>query len=154
LEFNGTGVSILPNFSPWQHVFLTLAERTIPQTGCHLIWLLALLLSPYQSLRNFTPKGNLLKPFTCDNHPGVHGLSILFFAVVLTHVVPLIILSFVHGDVKPENFLLGQPGSPDEKKLFLIDLGLGMILFKIVSCFQCTVAFAKKHCTLNRMLMA
>jgi serine/threonine protein kinase len=34
---------------------------------------------------------------------------------------------FVHGDVKPENFLLGQPGSPDEKKLFLIDLGLGML---------------------------
>lgn len=32
---------------------------------------------------------------------------------------------FVHGDVKPENFLLGQPGSSDEKKLFLIDLGLG-----------------------------
>lgn len=31
---------------------------------------------------------------------------------------------FVHGDVKPENFLLGQPGSSDEKKLFLVDLGL------------------------------
>lgn len=31
----------------------------------------------------------------------------------------------MHGDVKPENFLLGQPGTPDEKKLFLIDLGLG-----------------------------
>ncbi|KAJ4745787.1 Casein kinase I-like protein [Rhynchospora pubera] len=31
---------------------------------------------------------------------------------------------FVHGDVKPENFLLGQPGSAEEKKLFLIDLGL------------------------------
>ncbi|KAJ7571416.1 hypothetical protein O6H91_01G162500 [Diphasiastrum complanatum] len=31
---------------------------------------------------------------------------------------------YVHGDVKPENFLLGQPGSPDEKKLFLVDLGL------------------------------
>ena len=55
---------------------------------------------------------------------------------MLTLAVPLIILSFVHGDVKPENFLLGQPGSPDEKKLFLIDLGLGMILFKIVSCFH------------------
>lgn len=41
-----------------------------------------------------------------------------------------IIASFAHGDVKPENFLLGQPGSPDEKKLFLIDLGLGT-LFKI-----------------------
>ncbi|KAJ0939641.1 putative protein kinase CK1-CK1-Pl family [Helianthus annuus] len=32
---------------------------------------------------------------------------------------------FVHGDVKPENFLLGQPGTPNEKKLYLVDLGLG-----------------------------
>ncbi|GLJ16407.1 hypothetical protein SUGI_0278400 [Cryptomeria japonica] len=31
---------------------------------------------------------------------------------------------FVHGDVKPENFLLGQPATSDEKKLFLVDLGL------------------------------
>ncbi|XP_047962273.1 casein kinase 1-like protein HD16 [Salvia hispanica] len=31
---------------------------------------------------------------------------------------------YVHGDVKPENFLLGAVGSPDEKKLFLVDLGL------------------------------
>lgn len=34
---------------------------------------------------------------------------------------------YVHGDVKPENFLLGTPGTPDEKKLFLVDLGLGNI---------------------------
>lgn len=34
---------------------------------------------------------------------------------------------FVHGDVKPENFLLGQPGTPDDKKLYLIDLGLGTL---------------------------
>lgn len=33
--------------------------------------------------------------------------------------------SYVHGDVKPENFLLGPVGTPDEKKLFLVDLGLG-----------------------------
>lgn len=32
---------------------------------------------------------------------------------------------YVHGDVKPENFLLGPPETPDEKKLFLVDLGLG-----------------------------
>ncbi|KAE8673629.1 Zinc transporter ZTP29 [Hibiscus syriacus] len=33
-------------------------------------------------------------------------------------------LYYVHGDVKPENFLLGQPSTPQEKKLFLVDLGL------------------------------
>jgi serine/threonine protein kinase len=33
--------------------------------------------------------------------------------------------SYVHGDVKPENFLLGQPGTVNEKKLYLVDLGLG-----------------------------
>ncbi|CAJ1977769.1 unnamed protein product [Sphenostylis stenocarpa] len=31
---------------------------------------------------------------------------------------------YVHGDVKPENFLLGQPATAQEKKLYLIDLGL------------------------------
>ncbi|CAN1140539.1 Casein kinase 1-like protein HD16 [Linum perenne] len=31
---------------------------------------------------------------------------------------------YVHGDVKPENFLLGQPGTSQEKKLYLVDLGL------------------------------
>nr|XP_004309533.2 PREDICTED: casein kinase I isoform delta-A-like [Fragaria vesca subsp. vesca] len=33
-------------------------------------------------------------------------------------------LGYVHGDVKPENFLLGTPGTQDERKLFLVDLGL------------------------------
>lgn len=40
--------------------------------------------------------------------------------------------SYVHGDVKPENFLLGQPNTPDEKKLFLVDLGLGEICIVVV----------------------
>ena len=31
---------------------------------------------------------------------------------------------FVHGDIKPENFLLGPSGTPTEKKLYLVDLGL------------------------------
>lgn len=35
---------------------------------------------------------------------------------------------YVHGDVKPENFLLGQQGSATEKKLWLVDLGLGECL--------------------------
>lgn len=36
----------------------------------------------------------------------------------------------MHGDVKPENFLLGQPSTAQEKKLYLVDLGLGeQILF-------------------------
>lgn len=30
----------------------------------------------------------------------------------------------MHGDVKPENFLLGPPNSPTAKKLYLVDLGL------------------------------
>ncbi|CAB4318832.1 unnamed protein product [Prunus armeniaca] len=34
------------------------------------------------------------------------------------------IRGFVHGDVKPENFLLGIPGTSNEKKLYLVDLGL------------------------------
>ena len=32
---------------------------------------------------------------------------------------------YVHGDVKPENMMLGQPGTPDGKKLFSINFGLG-----------------------------
>lgn len=38
---------------------------------------------------------------------------------------------YVHGDVKPENFLLGTPGTPDEKKLFLVDLGLGTFFISV-----------------------
>ncbi|KAB5512161.1 hypothetical protein DKX38_029189 [Salix brachista] len=45
------------------------------------------------------------------------------------------IKGFVHGDVKPENFLLGQPGSADEKKLYLIDLGLVALCAIYMSVF-------------------
>lgn len=49
----------------------------------------------------------------------------MLFITKLLFAIP----RFVHGDVKPENFLLGQPGTPDDKKLYLIDLGLGMLSF-------------------------
>ncbi|MQM21152.1 hypothetical protein Taro_054186 [Colocasia esculenta] len=38
---------------------------------------------------------------------------------------------FVHGDVKPKNFLLGQPGTLDEKKLFLIAGALKLTLKRV-----------------------
>ncbi|KAI3945278.1 hypothetical protein MKX01_035039 [Papaver californicum] len=44
------------------------------------------------------------------------------YYIMIQHNV--LCLGYVHGDVKPENFLLGMPGIPDEKKLFLVDLGL------------------------------
>eukprot|EP00249_Psilotum_nudum_P023123 c28755_g1_i5 orf=348-2105(+) len=68
---------------------------------------------------------------------------------------------YVHGDVKPENFLLGQPGTPDEKKLFLIDLGLATRWRDASSgqhveydqkpdVFRGTVRYASAHAHLGR----
>ena len=47
-----------------------------------------------------------------------------YSAVIMT---PATSGRYVHGDVKPENFLLGPPGTNEEKKLFLVDLGLGKL---------------------------
>ncbi|KAF9608296.1 hypothetical protein IFM89_008581 [Coptis chinensis] len=68
---------------------------------------------------------------------------------------------FVHGDVKPENFLLGQPGTVDAKKLFLIDLGLASKWKDTASgehveydqrpdIFRGTVRYASVHAHLGR----
>ncbi|MEW5311280.1 MAG: hypothetical protein WDW38_003008 [Sanguina aurantia] len=68
---------------------------------------------------------------------------------------------YVHGDVKPENFLLGQPGSPNEKRLYLVDLGLAT-RWKDSVCgthveydqrpdvFRGTVRYASVHAHLGR----
>eukprot|EP00200_Dunaliella_tertiolecta_P000955 CAMPEP_0202362956 /NCGR_PEP_ID=MMETSP1126-20121109/14942_1 /ASSEMBLY_ACC=CAM_ASM_000457 /TAXON_ID=3047 /ORGANISM="Dunaliella tertiolecta, Strain CCMP1320" /LENGTH=607 /DNA_ID=CAMNT_0048957273 /DNA_START=143 /DNA_END=1963 /DNA_ORIENTATION=- len=68
---------------------------------------------------------------------------------------------YVHGDVKPENFLLGQPGTPNEKRLYLVDLGLAT-RWKDVVCgthveydqrpdvFRGTVRYASVHAHLGR----
>ncbi|KAL8107208.1 hypothetical protein AgCh_023862 [Apium graveolens] len=67
---------------------------------------------------------------------------------------------YVHGDVKPENFLLGPPGTPEEKKLFLVDLGLATKWRDISSqhveydqrpdVFRGTVRYASVHAHLGR----
>ena len=68
--------------------------------------------------------------YTVFKHIGSHVLLIfirdIYLALLLNDMHEWVYVSrYVHGDVKPENFLLGLPGSVEEKKLFLIDLGLG-----------------------------
>ncbi|KAJ8773455.1 hypothetical protein K2173_004285 [Erythroxylum novogranatense] len=57
-----------------------------------------------------------------------HTMSVEMVACIAIEAISILekihSRGYVHGDVKPENFLLGPPGSPDEKKLFLVDLGL------------------------------
>ncbi|KAJ4954034.1 hypothetical protein NE237_030866 [Protea cynaroides] len=57
-----------------------------------------------------------------------HSMSIEMVACIAIEAISILekmhSKGYVHGDVKPENFLLGPPGTPDEKKLFLVDLGL------------------------------
>ncbi|KAL7150784.1 hypothetical protein ABFS83_05G136700 [Erythranthe nasuta] len=57
-----------------------------------------------------------------------HTMSIEMVACIAIEAISILeklhSKGYVHGDVKPENFLLGTPGTPDEKKLFLVDLGL------------------------------
>ncbi|OMO54004.1 hypothetical protein CCACVL1_28143 [Corchorus capsularis] len=57
-----------------------------------------------------------------------HTMSIEMVACIAIEAISILekmhSKGYVHGDVKPENFLLGPPGTPDEKRLFLVDLGL------------------------------
>lgn len=56
------------------------------------------------------------------------GMQVSFLLIIVLDC------SYVHGDIKPDNFLLGQPSTPLEKKLFLVDLGLGKsIYFTVIS---------------------
>ncbi|CAL5429223.1 unnamed protein product [Camellia sinensis] len=70
---------------------------------------------------------------------------------------------YVHGDVKPENILLGLPGTPDEKKLFIVDLGcasrwrdsltgLHVDYHQAPDDFRGTIWFASVHAHLGRTM--
>ena len=48
-----------------------------------------------------------------------------------------LVCSYVHGDVKPENFLLGQANTTNEKRLYLVDLGLGDYLTVVTHLTAC-----------------
>ncbi|EFJ40321.1 histone kinase [Volvox carteri f. nagariensis] len=74
---------------------------------------------------------DLLGPSLWDvwNQHGQH-LSEAYVACVameaLTILQALHARGYVHGDIKPENFLLGPPDTNRSKRLYLVDLGLAM----------------------------
>ncbi|GJN35810.1 hypothetical protein PR202_gb24617 [Eleusine coracana subsp. coracana] len=57
-----------------------------------------------------------------------HSMSVEMVACIAIEAISILekmhSKGYIHGDVKPENFLLGPLGTPEEKKLFLVDLGL------------------------------
>ncbi|KAH7836960.1 hypothetical protein Vadar_007868 [Vaccinium darrowii] len=68
---------------------------------------------------------------------------------------------YVHGDIKPENILIGSPGTADEKKLFLVDFGLAtrwrdhatglhVKYDQMPDVFRGTTSFASVHAHLGR----
>eukprot|EP01026_Neomeris_dumetosa_P005083 TRINITY_DN1139_c1_g1_i1.p1 TRINITY_DN1139_c1_g1~~TRINITY_DN1139_c1_g1_i1.p1 ORF type:complete len:762 (+),score=111.15 TRINITY_DN1139_c1_g1_i1:172-2457(+) len=67
---------------------------------------------------------------------------------------------FVHGDIKPENFLMGPRGSVKEKRLYLVDFGLSVKWRQSLSQhvkynqkpddFRGTVRYASVHAHLGR----
>ncbi|KAL6568192.1 Casein kinase 1-like protein hd16 [Orobanche hederae] len=63
-----------------------------------------------------------------NNNSQPHMMSIEMVACIAIEAISILekmhSRGYVHGDVKPENFLMGSPGTPDEKKLYLVDLGL------------------------------
>ncbi|XP_044399549.1 casein kinase 1-like protein HD16 isoform X3 [Triticum aestivum] len=72
---------------------------------------------------------DLLGPSLWDVwHSAGQEMSVLKVACIAIDAISILekihSKGFIHGDVKPENFLLGQPGSAQEKKLFLINFGL------------------------------
>uniref|UniRef100_A0A7N0V731 non-specific serine/threonine protein kinase n=1 Tax=Kalanchoe fedtschenkoi TaxID=63787 RepID=A0A7N0V731_KALFE len=94
-----------------------------------------------------------------------HTMSIEMVACIAIEAISILekmhSKGYLHGDVKPENFLLGPPGTPDEKRLFLVDLGLATKWRENTSgshveydqrpdVFRGTVRYASVHAHLGR----
>ncbi|XP_071702829.1 casein kinase 1-like protein HD16 [Rutidosis leptorrhynchoides] len=94
-----------------------------------------------------------------------HSMSIEMVACIAIEAISILekihSKGYIHGDVKPENFLLGSPGTSDEKKLFLVDLGLATKYRDTSSgghvdydqrpdVFRGTVRYASVHAHLGR----
>ena len=80
-------------------------------------------------LEHYLQPNTLGEPVVMSNSQTV--LAVLYCCSLFEGIFHNIVSSvgrYVHGDVKPENFLLGPRGTPEEKKLFLVDLGLGKSL--------------------------
>ena len=52
---------------------------------------------------------------------------------------------FVHGDIKPENFLMGAPGTVNANRLYLVDLGLGVVTRALDVCNADPQPYLHKH---------
>lgn len=94
---------------------------------------------------------------------GSHTMSVEMVACIAIEAISILekvhSKGYVHGDVKPENFLLGPPGTPEEKRLFLVDLGLaskwkdrcGHVDYdQRPDVFRGTVRYASVHAHLGR----
>ncbi|CAM8916536.1 unnamed protein product [Rhodiola kirilowii] len=94
-----------------------------------------------------------------------HTMSIEMVACIAIEAISILekihSKGYLHCDVKPENFLLGPPGTSEEKRLFLVDLGLAMRWRESTSglhveydqrpdVFRGTVRYASVHAHLGR----
>ncbi|XP_004141661.1 casein kinase 1-like protein HD16 isoform X2 [Cucumis sativus] len=94
-----------------------------------------------------------------------HTMSVEMVACIAIEAISILekmhSRGYIHGDVKPENFLLGPSGTPDEKKLFLVDLGLAtrwrdgsgqhVEYDQRPDVFRGTVRYASVHAHLGRI---